>query len=288
MSGFFSRIFQRSEPVRLSPHQDKPFLEHLTLPHLEPSTVLNVPESYCACLFQEKLISAPLLRGEHFLTAEKIAPLQPTAPINILYLNRHQTPHRAWQLSHHLHDEQILQIHGEYHFHLSHPKAFFHHLLQFPQPTIESLDDWLAEQVNTLINIQNIPTEDILTYPERLSVFLQTQLTPLLHRQGLTLIGLTLTAKITAAIPISSSAPESSLTQHAKPIPATPKDEAPLLAREYYRVIGGRQMGPYSIAYLQTLIDQGTLEKNELLWKKGMPSWQKAEKFSELQWTETK
>ncbi len=52
--------------------------------------------------------------------------------------------------------------------------------------------------------------------------------------------------------------------------PAVPP---PVPQVQYYVVIAGAQQGPFDLATLQTMIQQGTVNENTLVWKAGMPQW---------------
>jgi membrane protease subunit (stomatin/prohibitin family) len=51
---------------------------------------------------------------------------------------------------------------------------------------------------------------------------------------------------------------------------------------QYFAVIAGQQAGPFNMAQLQEKISKGEISKETLLWKQGMPSWEKADAISEL------
>jgi membrane protease subunit (stomatin/prohibitin family) len=51
---------------------------------------------------------------------------------------------------------------------------------------------------------------------------------------------------------------------------------------QYFAVIAGQQAGPFNMAQLQEKINKSEISKETLLWKQGMPSWEKADAISEL------
>ncbi len=61
----------------------------------------------------------------------------------------------------------------------------------------------------------------------------------------------------------------------------TPPPVPPQL--QFYAVINGQQAGPYDLNTLKTLIVQGQITKQTLVWRQGMATWETAEKVVELQ-----
>ena len=51
---------------------------------------------------------------------------------------------------------------------------------------------------------------------------------------------------------------------------------------QYFAVIAGQQAGPFNAAQLQEKISKGEISKETLLWKQGMPAWEKADAVPEL------
>jgi len=51
----------------------------------------------------------------------------------------------------------------------------------------------------------------------------------------------------------------------------------------YYVLVNGNQQGPYDIAALRQLVQNGMLTRNTYVWKNGMPQWTYAGECSELQ-----
>lgn len=45
---------------------------------------------------------------------------------------------------------------------------------------------------------------------------------------------------------------------------------------QYFIAVNGQQQGPYTIQTLQQMIQQGSVNRDTLVWKQGMPSWVKA------------
>jgi len=62
-----------------------------------------------------------------------------------------------------------------------------------------------------------------------------------------------------------------------------PSAPPPLAAgAQYYTGIGGKQAGPFDTAAIQQMITAGTLKRDTLMWKQGMPAWAAAESINEL------
>lgn len=53
----------------------------------------------------------------------------------------------------------------------------------------------------------------------------------------------------------------------------SPVAPPPVPQAQYYVVIAGAQQGPFDMASLQAMIQQGTVNENTLVWKAGMPQW---------------
>ena len=51
---------------------------------------------------------------------------------------------------------------------------------------------------------------------------------------------------------------------------------------QYYAVVNGNQAGPYALNALTQLVQQKTLTKETLVWKKGMDAWTKASEVAEV------
>lgn len=50
----------------------------------------------------------------------------------------------------------------------------------------------------------------------------------------------------------------------------------------YFVAINGQQTGPYDEQSLQKMAQDGTLRRETLVWKQGMPGWMKAGEVNEL------
>lgn len=61
----------------------------------------------------------------------------------------------------------------------------------------------------------------------------------------------------------------------------TPPPPPPVL--QFHVFVNNVQQGPYDLIQLKTMINQGQLKKDTLVWKPGMPNWDKAETQPELQ-----
>ena len=57
----------------------------------------------------------------------------------------------------------------------------------------------------------------------------------------------------------------------------------PVPGTSYYVVIGGQSSGPYDIGYLSQMVSAGTVNRDSLVWKRGMADWTKAGTVRELQ-----
>jgi membrane protease subunit (stomatin/prohibitin family) len=51
---------------------------------------------------------------------------------------------------------------------------------------------------------------------------------------------------------------------------------------QYFIAVNGQQQGPYTEQALQQMVQQGTLKRDTLIWKQGMPSWSKAGDVAEV------
>lgn len=56
----------------------------------------------------------------------------------------------------------------------------------------------------------------------------------------------------------------------------------PGAAITFYVAVNGQQQGPYNLQTLQTMIQQGTLTRDTLIWKQGMAAWTKAGDVTEV------
>lgn len=62
------------------------------------------------------------------------------------------------------------------------------------------------------------------------------------------------------------------VTQHTTPPPLT----------QYYVAVNGKQSGPFTADQLNGLVNDGTIKRETLVWKTGMPEWAKAETVSDF------
>ncbi len=58
---------------------------------------------------------------------------------------------------------------------------------------------------------------------------------------------------------------------------STPTPPPPPPTIQYHVVVGGQQAGPYDLATLKGMVEQGQITKETLVWKQGMADWVKAE-----------
>lgn len=56
----------------------------------------------------------------------------------------------------------------------------------------------------------------------------------------------------------------------------------PIPQVQYYIVVGGAQQGPYDLSALQTMLQQGQMNENTLVWKTGMSQWAAVSTLPEL------
>lgn len=61
--------------------------------------------------------------------------------------------------------------------------------------------------------------------------------------------------------------------------PAVPP---PVPQAQYYVVVSGAQQGPFDVATIQSMMQQGTINGNTLVWKAGMPQWAALSTLPEL------
>lgn len=64
--------------------------------------------------------------------------------------------------------------------------------------------------------------------------------------------------------------------------PAAPVPPPPPVAVMYHVLVGGAQQGPYDMATLQTLVQQGALTPATMVWTAGMPQWAAAQTRPDL------
>ena len=64
--------------------------------------------------------------------------------------------------------------------------------------------------------------------------------------------------------------------------PQAPATPPPLPQAQYYIAMGGAQQGPYDLAAMQALMQQGQINSSTLVWKSGMPQWAAASTLPEL------
>ena len=64
--------------------------------------------------------------------------------------------------------------------------------------------------------------------------------------------------------------------------PQAPATPPPLPQAQYYVAVGGAQQGPYDLAAMQALMQQGQINSSTLVWKAGMPQWTAASTLPEL------
>ncbi len=79
--------------------------------------------------------------------------------------------------------------------------------------------------------------------------------------------------------------------QGAAPNPAEPAEGPPPLPPEatpvdhdYYAVLNGAKVGPMKRAEVEQMISQGRIDRDTLMWRKGLVDWQKAESLKEIAW----
>lgn len=56
----------------------------------------------------------------------------------------------------------------------------------------------------------------------------------------------------------------------------------PGAAVQFYAAVNGQQQGPFTPQILQQMVQQGSLTRDTLVWKQGMPAWTKAGEIAEL------
>jgi len=61
--------------------------------------------------------------------------------------------------------------------------------------------------------------------------------------------------------------------QAPPPLPAT---------ASYFVGVDGKQVGPFDVATLQSMVSSGQLKRETLVWKQGMPAWTKVSEVGEL------
>ena len=66
------------------------------------------------------------------------------------------------------------------------------------------------------------------------------------------------------------------------PMPQAQVPQPPAPQRLFYVVLDGKQAGPFSTAELTQLAGQGSIRKDTLVWKQGMPMWQNAGAVPEI------
>lgn len=314
--GFFSKLFNNlPEDNSLKPNEDdERFIQYQFLPQIAPETILQLPNHYSACFIQNGHRSRVFIRGDHNLDASTLTPLSPNQPLHLLYLCRQHSLQRDWKtryISADNHDP-ILQLQGQYRVQLISESSFFDFLQdQTNLPNLETLDHWFSECVIALIAAHNIPTLDIISYPDRLALFLQDALVMPLKEIGLAPIQVVMQATPLAdkpnhttnsPLPPNNSAAtvenqaviappsQNTITETSPPNKQTVEPTPVLLPEdgvlEYYRIINCEQAGPFSAAHIQNLINQKKINGRTRIWKKGMPAWQPVAAFPEFQWTD--
>jgi len=90
--------------------------------------------------------------------------------------------------------------------------------------------------------------------------------------------------------PQSNNQPDS---QIGEPSPAGQDEDPPPQPPEavpvdydYYAVLNGAQVGPMKRAEVDRMIGEGAIERDTLMWRKGLDNWQKAESLTEITWIE--
>lgn len=239
---------------------------------------LDIPSAQSVIVWQRDKKNAQIYAsGKHTLKSRHLDPAQ---PLNLIYFREHAACHGQWTLNYQDHEQQNLALSGNYNIQIGHIARLAQACLNAAQfKDDRDFGQWLASSIAHILTTQRIPARDIHAENERFAAFLRDALTLALRPKGLILKDLSLDIKTQSAA--HETAPESKAdVAHIVIAKATrPK-------KYYYCVRNGEQLGPYSQQDLQIRINNGKLKKTDLIWRKGMASWQKADEISELEWSE--
>jgi hypothetical protein len=56
----------------------------------------------------------------------------------------------------------------------------------------------------------------------------------------------------------------------------------PIPGNSYFVALNGQQQGPHSLQVIQQMVQQGSVTRDTLVWKQGMPAWTKASEAADL------
>lgn len=311
-------FFRRSlRPLALPPlHPDQLFLVEIR-EGLPKNALLQVPPGQSLCFFQGAARSRVFPSGAQRFSDDT---LDPDAPLTLVMLQHEVHLHRRWQTLYPTEQTDSITaenraIAGSYRLTLENDEHFCDCLLALPAPFgLTSLDDLIADRVLDVLRQQSVPIDDIRGHSARLGSFLHEAITPVLRTAGLDLVELKIhpgetgvgtsrqtmppdfgkydreTAKTVKRADDPQTISAARETHPSDHDPAAQKNGAraasPQTPRLYYRVHGGRQIGPMGLFELQEQIDQGVIGPRDLLWKQGMNAWRRASEFDELRWAD--
>lgn len=274
---FFSYFMPSAAPHILQSSDSESYLSIQHLENISEPCLLRVATTQQACLVQNAWRSPIYDAGEHTLSLQTLTALNPQLPLAVMFITPKNKLQRTWQ-------HQKLQLHGQYQLRILQTELFLKQLLNLaPALELRHLDQWLAQQFETIIQEHQVPQQDLQDYSQRLALFLKDVLNSyILDAYGIVLEELTLhyahTLERNPEALIPSPTPEvqpSEIALEAKDLTA----EAPL---EFYCALNGEQQGPYSHYGIQELIDNGKISAHTLIWKLGQPSWQALKQFTEF------
>jgi hypothetical protein len=66
-------------------------------------------------------------------------------------------------------------------------------------------------------------------------------------------------------------------------VPPPPPTGGPMTAPQLYLMVGGKQLGPITVAEIRALVTSGEVKGDTLVWKPGEAAWQRADGHPDLQ-----
>lgn len=264
---------------------------------LNKNTILVLKKNQTAVVLYNGIRTTPLEQGRHSLDMYAFPNAEAT---DILCLNTKTLVSRTWQSQYQPAERPLSStITGNYKVSIANPEQFTDNIIShaLPNPDDAFIDQWVAYHTDSILKNEQISADDIEYQTTKLQAFLLAALKHTITRQGLILHDFSILSPGEPAVknptaPIAEILPKQIQEYPTETVPAAVDDavaagqELPKQAQEkqFYRVDNGEQIGPLSISEIQQLINEQSISPDDLLWQKGMTSWQPAKSFPLFSW----
>lgn len=260
---------------------------------LSKNTVLLLKKNQIAVVICNGVRSTPFARGEHPLD---IYAFPNAETVDILCLNTTIEVNRSWHSQYQPSERPLhATMTGNYIVSITNPMQFTEVVIdsRLSNPSDVLIDQWIAYNTDRILKTEQVSADDIEYQTAKLQTFLFKALKHAITPQGLILHDFSITPPIKSAAP-SARQPareilpkqmqtdsEESISEGVGTGEQTPNQTE---EKQFYRVDNGEQIGPLSIMEIQQLIDDNRIAPEDLLWQKGMTSWQQAKSFPFFSW----